>query len=101
MTESLKKTPLNEVHHQLKARMVDFAGWELPVWYTSVLEEHKTVRSAAGIFDVSDMGRVLTQRGQIDGMTRERSLSASIKETDDFVSRVIENRMQVRYKREE
>ena len=54
----LKKTPLNEAHHQLKARMIDFAGWELPVWYTSVLEEHKTVRSAAGIFDVSDMGRV-------------------------------------------
>ena len=56
--EAPKKTPLNEVHHQLKARMIDFAGWELPVWYTSVLEEHKTVRSAAGIFDVSDMGRV-------------------------------------------
>ena len=58
MTETTKKTPLNEVHHKLKARMIDFAGWELPVWYTSVLEEHKIVRSAAGMFDVSDMGRV-------------------------------------------
>ena len=58
MTETLKKTPLNEVHHKLKARMIDFAGWDLPVWYTSVLDEHKAVRSAAGIFDVSDMGRV-------------------------------------------
>ncbi len=55
---SLKKTPLNRVHHDLKARMMDFAGWELPVWYTSILEEHKAVRSTAGIFDVSDMGRV-------------------------------------------
>ena len=54
----LKKTPLNKVHHDLKARMMDFAGWELPVWYTSILEEHKTVRSGAGMFDVSDMGRV-------------------------------------------
>jgi len=54
----LKKTPLNKVHHDLKARMMDFAGWELPAWYTSILEEHKTVRTAAGIFDVSDMGRV-------------------------------------------
>jgi len=55
---ALKKTPLNKVHHDLKARMMDFAGWELPVWYTSILEEHKTVRSGAGMFDVSDMGRV-------------------------------------------
>ena len=54
----LKKTPLNKVHHDLKARMMDFAGWELPVWYTSILEEHKAVRSRVGIFDVSDMGRV-------------------------------------------
>ena len=56
--ELLKKTPLNKVHHDLKARMMDFAGWELPVWYTSILEEHRAVRSQAGIFDVSDMGRV-------------------------------------------
>lgn len=54
----LKKTPLNKVHHNLRARMMGFAGWELPVWYTSILEEHETVRSAAGIFDVSDMGRI-------------------------------------------
>lgn len=58
MIELLKKTPLNKVHHDLSARMADFAGWELPVWYTSILEEHKAVRSGAGMFDVSDMGRV-------------------------------------------
>jgi aminomethyltransferase len=58
MIELLKKTPLNKVHRELKARMADFAGWELPVWYTSILEEHRAVRSGAGIFDVSDMGRV-------------------------------------------
>jgi len=58
MIEVLKKTPLNEVHHDLGARMADFAGWELPVWYTSILDEHRTVRSGAGMFDVSDMGRV-------------------------------------------
>jgi aminomethyltransferase len=54
----LKKTPLAEAHRELRARMTDFAGWQLPVWYTSILEEHRAVRSAAGIFDVSDMGRV-------------------------------------------
>ena len=68
----LRKTPLNKVHHDLKARMIDFAGWELPVWYTSVLEEHKAVRSGAGIFEVSDMGRVwLTGSGAevfLDGL---------------------------------
>ena len=56
--ELLKKTPLNKVHHDLKAKMMNFAGWELPVWYTSILEEHQAVRSGVGIFDVSDMGRV-------------------------------------------
>lgn len=54
----LKKTPLNRMHHDLKAKMIDFAGWELPAWYTSILEEHQAVRSGVGIFDVSDMGRV-------------------------------------------
>jgi aminomethyltransferase len=58
MMEVLKKTPLNRVHHELRARMMDFAGWQLPVWYTSILEEHRAVRSGAGMFDVSDMGRV-------------------------------------------
>jgi aminomethyltransferase len=58
MIELLKKTPLNEAHHELGARMADFAGWQLPVWYTSILEEHRAVRRGAGIFDVSDMGRV-------------------------------------------
>ena len=55
----LRKTSLNQVHHDLKARMIDFGGWELPVWYTSILEEHKAVRSKVGIFDISHMGRVV------------------------------------------
>jgi len=54
----LKKTPLNMAHRDLKARLMDFAGWELPAWYTSILEEHKATRSGAGMFDESDMGRV-------------------------------------------
>src|SRR4030042_94435 len=58
MIELLKKTPLNRRHHGWRARMMDFAGWQLPVWYTSILEEHRAVRSGAGMFDVSDMGRV-------------------------------------------
>jgi glycine hydroxymethyltransferase len=52
----IKKTTLNETHRQLGARMVPFAGWEMPVWYSSVIEEHKATRQAAGLFDVSHMG---------------------------------------------
>jgi len=52
----LKRTPLYEVHRRMGARMVPFAGWEMPVWYTSVGEEHRAVRKAAGLFDVAHMG---------------------------------------------
>lgn len=51
-----KRTPLYDKHVQLGGRMVDFAGWELPVQYTSAIEEHMAVRTRAGIFDISHMG---------------------------------------------
>ncbi|MCE5207379.1 MAG: glycine cleavage system aminomethyltransferase GcvT [Chloroflexi bacterium] len=51
----LKRTPLYEVHKKLGAKIIPFAGWEMPVWYTSVLEEHLATRQAAGLFDVSHM----------------------------------------------
>ena len=54
--ESLKRTPLYEIHKKLGAKLVPFAGWEMPVWYTSVSEEHHAVREAAGLFDVAHMG---------------------------------------------
>ena len=53
---TLKCTPLREFHVAHGARLVDFAGWEMPVQYRSILEEHKAVRRAAGLFDVSHMG---------------------------------------------
>ena len=58
----LKKTPLNDVEKELGGRMVDFGGWELPVQYTGILEEHEAVRTKAGVFDVSHMGE-LTVKG--------------------------------------
>ena len=54
----LKKTPLNEVHRRLGGRMVEFGGWDMPVQYRGVIEEHLAVRGAAGLFDVSHMGEV-------------------------------------------
>jgi aminomethyltransferase len=56
--EAPRRTPLYECHRELGARMVDFAGWEMPVQYTGVIEEHRAVRGAAGLFDVSHMGEV-------------------------------------------
>jgi aminomethyltransferase len=55
----LRQTPLHEVHRSLGARMIPFAGWEMPVQYTSIVEEHRTVREAVGLFDLSHMGEVL------------------------------------------
>jgi len=52
----LKKTKLNQTHRDLGGRMVPFAGWEMPVVYTSIYEEHLATRQAAGLFDVSHMG---------------------------------------------
>lgn len=53
-----KETFLHDKHIKLGAKMVDFAGWHMPVQYTSIIEEHKTVRENVGLFDVSHMGEV-------------------------------------------
>ncbi|MEO8458608.1 MAG: glycine cleavage system aminomethyltransferase GcvT [Chloroflexota bacterium] len=58
---TLLHTPLYDEHVQLGARMVPFAGWEMPVQYTGVIEEHNAVRQHAGMFDVSHMGRYEVQ----------------------------------------
>jgi aminomethyltransferase len=54
----LNRTPLYDWHVAHGARMVDFAGWEMPVQYSSIVEEHQAVRTAAGLFDISHMGRL-------------------------------------------
>ena len=55
---ALKRTPLYSLHRELGARMVDFGGWEMPVQYAGILEEHKAVRERVGLFDVSHMGEL-------------------------------------------
>ena len=68
---SLRRTPLAGVHERLGARMVEFAGFSMPVQYTSIREEHAAVREAAGLFDVSHMGQLgLEGPGAIDGVDR-------------------------------
>jgi glycine cleavage system T protein (aminomethyltransferase) len=58
MAQTLLRTPLYETHAALGAKLVPFAGWEMPVQYEGVIEEHRAVRADAGVFDVSHMGEI-------------------------------------------
>src|SRR6266852_3099750 len=69
----LKRTPLFSAHQKLGARLVEFGGWEMPVQYTSILDEHQAVRTAAGIFDISHMGEI-----QVSGPTAETLLNQTL-----------------------
>jgi len=55
---ALLQTPLNAIHRRHQAKMVDFGGWDMPVQYSGILDEHATVRQAVGLFDVSHMGEI-------------------------------------------
>jgi len=74
--ETLRRTPLHDRHVALGARMVPFAGWEMPVQYEGVIQEHKAVRADAGAFDVSHMGEL-----EVEG-PRARELLQSLLSND-------------------
>src|SRR6185312_1797229 len=59
-SQTLKRTPLFDRHVEAGAKLVPFAGWEMPVQYTGIRDEHLAVRNACGIFDVSHMGEIET-----------------------------------------
>ena len=62
MTEAAqKRTPLYDEHVRLGAKIVPFAGWLMPVQYTSIVEEHQAVRNNVGIFDISHMGQLIVE----------------------------------------
>ena len=74
MTEAhnnLKRTPLYDMHIKYGGKMVDFGGWELPIQYSGIINEHKTVREAAGIFDVSHMGEITIKGPQALDLLQE------------------------------
>jgi len=71
--QTLRRTPLYDRHIALGARMVPFAGWEMPVQYEGVIPEHKAVRTDAGVFDVSHMGEI-----EIEGPTARDLLQATL-----------------------
>jgi aminomethyltransferase len=64
--EALRRTPLYEEHKALGARLVDFAGWEMPVQYEGIKAEHEAVRTRVGLFDVSHMGEVVFKGPQAE-----------------------------------
>jgi aminomethyltransferase len=69
MAQTLRRTPLYDRHVAAGARLVPFAGWEMPVQYEGVIAEHRAVRTDAGVFDVSHMGEL-----EIEGMHAEELL---------------------------
>lgn len=83
--EPLMKTPLNALEKELGGKMVDFGGWELPVQYGGILEEHEAVRTRAGVFDVSHMGEI-TVRGR-------QALELLQKATTNDVSKLADGRI--------
>src|SRR5213595_3480301 len=67
----LKRTPLFAAHQRAGGKLIEFGGWEMPVQYTSITDEHLAVRRAAGIFDISHMGEVsVSGSGALDFLNR-------------------------------
>ncbi len=83
---TLKKTPLNALHRKYGARMVDFAGWEMPVHYGSALKEHLAVRQGVGVFDVSHMGEI--------ELVGQDALTMAQKVTSNDISRLSDGQAQ-------
>jgi aminomethyltransferase len=78
----MKRTPIYEDHVALGARIVPFAGWEMPVQYTGIVDEHQAVRTAVGLFDVSHMGE-LRLRGQYAAHVVDYLVTNDAKKLDD------------------
>src|SRR6184192_1910042 len=73
MAQTLQRTPVHDRHVALGARIVPFAGWEMPVQYEGVIEEHRAVRTDAGVFDVSHMGEI-----EVEGPTAQELLQSTL-----------------------
>src|SRR5438270_9664810 len=67
----LKRTALFSAHQQLGGKLIEFGGWEMPVQYTSITDEHLAVRNAAGIFDISHMGEVTVKGAAAEGFLNQ------------------------------
>jgi aminomethyltransferase len=82
MAQTLQRTPLHDRHVALGARMVPFAGWEMPVQYAGVIPEHRAVRTDCGVFDVSHMGEF-----EVEGPRATELLQATLSNDLDKIGR--------------
>src|SRR3712207_537965 len=90
--ETLERTPLHDRHVAAGARLVGFAGWEMPVQYAGIREEHVAVRTAAGVFDVSHMGEVVSEGPDAEAFL-QRVLSNDVGRMADGGARSEERRV--------
>ncbi|MCC5830740.1 MAG: glycine cleavage system aminomethyltransferase GcvT, partial [Phycisphaeraceae bacterium] len=81
-SHTLLRTPFYDFHAAHQARFVDFAGWEMPILYTSIIEEHRHVRTSGGLFDVSHMGR-LEFKGRYARRLLERALTRRVSDMEE------------------
>ncbi len=105
-TAMLRKTALNNLHRQSKAKMVDFGGWDMPVEYSGLIAEHMAVRTGVGLFDVSHMGDIqLRGPGSLDAVqqlcmndasklqTGQAQYSAMLYQNGTFVDDVVVHKL--------
>src|SRR5215203_1424456 len=82
MAQTLQRTPLHDRHVALGAKLVPFAGWEMPVQYEGVIPEHRAVRRDCGVFDVSHMGEVMVEGPRAQALL-QGVLSNDLQKIDD------------------
>lgn len=78
----MKRTPLYEEHKKLNANIVEFGGWDMPVQYTNVIDEHNTTRNAAGLFDICHMGEIIVE-GKDAAKLLQKATSRNIEKMSD------------------
>ena len=80
---SLKRSPLDAEHRRLGAKMVPFAGWEMPIQFSGIIEEHNAVRHRVGVFDVSHMGRLIVTGPDAAALLR-RALTYNVRRLEEW-----------------
>lgn len=83
MMAVLKRTPLFEIYERFGGKIVEFGGWEMPVQFSNIIEEHLAVRKAAGIFDVSHMGEISVQGAEAENFV-QKLVTNNVKSMADF-----------------
>ena len=81
-SSEMRRTPLYDIHKQLGAKLVDFAGWEMPLQYQGIIDEHNAVRNSAGLFDVSHMGIIAVSGLEALSLLQELSTNDLLNKAD-------------------